>query len=76
MALTRVIRLPRWENHQIEFRAEAYNTFNHPNAGGGTTQDGSTVPGISGNLNGTTFLNKDITYEGGRSLQLWLKYRF
>ncbi len=76
MALTRVIRLPHWENQQLEFRAEAYNTFNHPNAGGGTTQDGSTVPGISGNLNGTTFLNKDITYEGGRSLQLWLKYRF
>ena len=76
MALTRIVRMPHREKHQLEFRAEAFNVFNHPNAGGGTTQDGSTVPGVSGNLNGTTFLNKDITYEGGRSVQLWLKYRF
>lgn len=76
LALERIIRIPRFESNQLEFRAEAYDVFNHPNAGGGTTQDGSNVPGISGNLNGTTFLNKDITYEGGRSLLLWLKYRF
>jgi hypothetical protein len=76
LALMRSIKIPHLEQHQLEFRAEAFNVFNHPNAGGGTTQDGSTVPGLSGNLNGTTFLNKDITFEGGRSVQLWLKYRF
>ena len=77
LALQRIIRIPHLESHQLEFRAEAFNVFNHPNAGGGTTQDGSTVPGVSGNILDTaSFLNKDITYEGGRSLQLWLKYRF
>ena len=76
LALTRIIRLPRWETHQFEFRAEAFDVFNHPNAGGGTTQDGSSVPGISGNIDSPTFMNKDITYEGGRTVQLWLKYRF
>jgi len=80
LALTRIIKLPafrRLENQQLEFRAEAFDVFNHPNAGGGTTQDGSSVPGVSGNIDNTSaFQNKDITYEGGRSLQLWLKYRF
>lgn len=76
MALTRIIKLPRWENHQLEFRAEAFDVFNHPNAGGGTTQDGASVPGISGNIDSPTFMNKDVTYEGGRTVKLWLKYRF
>ncbi len=76
LALTRIIKLPHFETHQFELRAEAFDVFNHPNAGGGTTQDGSSVPGVSGNLNGPTFMNKDITYEGGRIVQLWLKYRF
>jgi hypothetical protein len=77
MSLTRIIKLPHFENHQFEFRAEAFNVFNHPNAGGGTTQDGNNVPGISGNIDSTaTFMNKDVTYEGGRTMQLWLKYRF
>jgi len=76
LSLTRIVRIPRFENHQLEFKAEAFDVFNHPNAGGGTTQDGSTVPGVSGNIDSTTFMNKDVTYEGGRSIQLWLKYRF
>lgn len=76
MALTRIVRLPHWENHQLEFRAEAFDVFNHPNAGGGTTEDGNSVPGISGNIESPTFMNKSVTYEGGRTMQLWLKYRF
>jgi hypothetical protein len=54
--------------------------FNHPNAGGGASIDGSPVEGgvggISGDINSTTFLNKSVTMVGGRSLQLWLKFRF
>jgi hypothetical protein len=76
LALQRIIRIPRFESHYFEFRAEAYDVFNHPNAGGGTTQDGSDVPGVSGNIDSPVFLNKDVTFEGGRSLLLWLKYRF
>lgn len=76
LALERIIRIPHFESHLFEFRAEAFDVFNHPNAGGGTTQDGSNVPGISGNIDSALFMNKDVTYEGGRSLLLWLKYRF
>lgn len=76
LALQRIIRIPHFESHQFEFRAEAFDVFNHPNAGGGTTQDGSSVPGISGNIDSPLFNNKDVTFEGGRALQLWLKYRF
>ncbi len=76
LALTRIVRLPKWEQQQLEFRAEAFNPFNHANAGGGTSQDGSSVPGVSGNIDSPLFLNKDVTYEGGRSVLLWLKYRF
>jgi len=76
LAITRIIKLPRWETRQFEFRAEAFDVFNHPNAGGGTTQDNSSVPGISGNIDSPTFMNKSVTYEGGRTMQLWLKYRF
>jgi hypothetical protein len=76
MALQRNIRIPGLESQQLEFRAEAFDVFNHANAGGGTTQDGSSVPGISGNIDSANFMNKDITFEGGRSVLLWLKYRF
>ena len=30
MALTKAFRLP-WEGTRLQFRAEAYNAFNHPN---------------------------------------------
>jgi outer membrane receptor protein involved in Fe transport len=76
LSLMRIVRLPRWETHQFEFRADAFDVFNHANAGGGTTQDGSSVPGISGNILSANFMNKSVTYEGGRAVQLWLKYRF
>jgi hypothetical protein len=71
LAVTRIFPLPYREGHQLEFRAEAFNPFNHPNAGGGTS-----IPGVSTNLLDPNFLNVASTYEGGRSLRLWLKYRF
>jgi hypothetical protein len=78
-ALQRNVKLP-WEGHQLEFRAEAYNIFNHPNAGGGSNADGNPIEGgvspISGNIDSALFMNKSVTYVGGRFVQLWLKYRF
>jgi hypothetical protein len=78
-ALQRNVKLPR-EGHQLEFRAEAYNIFNHPNAGGGSNADGNPIEGtvspISGDIDSPVFMNKSVTYVGGRFLQLWLKYRF
>lgn len=75
LSVMRIIKT-RWEGKQFELRADALDVFNHPNAGGGTSQDGSTASSVSGDLLSPTFLNKDITYEGGRALQLWLKFRF
>jgi hypothetical protein len=63
MSLQRNIRIPGTESHQLEFRADAFDVFNHANAGGSITQGGSTVPGISGNIDSPNFMNKDITYK-------------
>jgi hypothetical protein len=71
LAVTRSFHIPHLESHSLEFRAEAFNPFNHPNAGGGNN-----VGGISGDITDPNFLNKDITIEGGRVMRLWLKYRF
>jgi outer membrane receptor protein involved in Fe transport len=65
LAVERIIPLPRWEGHQIELRGEAVNPWNHPN------------PGIiSTDIDDPTFMNKSLSYTGGRSLILWGKYRF
>lgn len=64
-AVERIIPIPHTEHHQLEFRAEGINPFNHPNPGL-----------VSTDLLDSTFLNKDIQYTGGRVLNLWLKYRF
>lgn len=64
-AVERIFPIPHLEHHQLEFRAEGINPFNHPNPGL-----------VSGNILNPGFLNKDIQYTGGRILNLWLKYRF
>jgi len=42
-----------------------FNPFNHANAGD-----------LDGLILDTTFLNKSVTFTGGRSMLLWLRYRF
>jgi hypothetical protein len=65
LGASRFFPIPKLEGHQIEFRAEAFNPFNHANAGN-----------LSGTVNDPNFLNKDVTFVGGRELKLWLFYRF
>jgi len=65
VAAERIFPIPQTEHHQLEFRAEAINPANHPNPGL-----------VSTNLLDPTFFNKDLVYTGGRTLNLWLKYRF
>jgi hypothetical protein len=65
LGASRFFSLPKLEGHRIEFRAEAFNPFNHANAGN-----------LSGSVNDPNFLNKDVTFSGGRELRLWLFYRF
>ncbi len=65
LAVERIFPIPHLEHQQLEFRIEGINPFNHPNPGL-----------VSTNLLDPTFLNKDIVYTGGRTVNLWLKYRF
>jgi hypothetical protein len=57
---------------QLEFRADFLNAFNHMNAGQ------NNIIGYGNLLNpGLGVLGpKYLTLDGGRSIQLWLKYRF
>ncbi len=65
LAASRTFSIPKLEHHTLEFRAEAFNPFNHANAGN-----------LSGTIQSTDFLNKDVTFTGGREMRLWLRYRF
>ena len=64
-AVERIFPIPHLEHHQLEFRAEGINPFNHPNPGL-----------VSTDILDPGFLNRDLQARGGRVLNLWLKYRF
>jgi hypothetical protein len=61
--------MPFAEGHNLEFRADFFNAFNHPNEGVANLL-------FSGDINNTDFLNIDVTRSGGRQVILWLKYTF
>jgi hypothetical protein len=62
---TRIFPIPGHEKHQLEFRGDVANPFNHPNPGL-----------VSTDLNSAAFMNSDLARTGGRSMYLWVKYRF
>lgn len=65
LAVSRIFPIPHFEKQQLEFRAEAFNPFNHPN------------PGLVGtDVNDSSFMNAAVAKTGGRTMNLWLKYRF
>jgi Carboxypeptidase regulatory-like domain/TonB-dependent Receptor Plug Domain len=55
---------------QLEFRADFFNAFNHPNEGV------TNLVGFGNLLNPGVFGNFRSTLGGGRSITLWLKYSF
>jgi hypothetical protein len=61
--------MPYKEGHVVEFRADFFNAFNHPNTGVINLAD-------IGNTLDSNFLNLDHTRSGGRNITLWLKYTF
>jgi hypothetical protein len=66
LSLIKRFKLPG-ESQRVEFRADFINAFNHPNEG---------VTNSNGNLLSPTFGNFDTTRDGGRVINLWLKYQF
>jgi hypothetical protein len=61
--------MPWNEGHQLEFRADFFNAFNHPNDGVKNLAD-------YGNTIDSNFFNVDNTRSGGRNITMWLKYTF
>jgi hypothetical protein len=75
MAVSRRFKIPRLESHSLEFRAEAFNVFNHPNLGlgdsiSGTTQTDTVL------ADGAAFLDNSQSIYGGRQVRLQVKYSF
>jgi hypothetical protein len=79
MALLKSFNMPWSERQRLQFRAEAFNTFNHP-----SFNDPSTDPGAIGSLNtaNNSFSNPGQygvltnTAHSPRQLQLALQYTF
>jgi len=73
-------RMPYRENHQVQFRAEAFNVLNHPNFGGpnGNILAGAAIPGAPANAPHQGFGTINTLAFGipMRQLQLGLKYTF
>lgn len=65
-------KMPFGEGHQLQFRADFLNAFNHFNAGQ------NNIIGYGNLLNpGFGVLGpKSLTLDGGRSIQIWMKYSF
>jgi hypothetical protein len=55
------------ESHELQFRADFFNAFNHANQG---------VVNLNGNVLSPNFLMIANTADGGRSVVLWMKYQF
>jgi hypothetical protein len=60
-----------WERMNLQFRADAFDVFNHPNFGNPNLSVGSTT---FGTITSTRFANGD--YGSARQLQLALKLEF
>lgn len=72
LAVFKNFKMPYAEGHQLQLRADFFNAFNHFNAGQ------NNITGYGNLLNpGAGFLaGNNVTLDGGRAIQLWLKYSF
>jgi hypothetical protein len=78
MALHKQFAMPYNEHHQLQFRVEAFNVFNHPVWGlpNGNIRSGAVFPGAPANAARQGFGVINSTALAMRQLQLGLKYLF
>jgi hypothetical protein len=69
--ITRSFKIPKLENHQLQYHLEFYNLFNHPNEDYGVNTDVTSGSGENG-----TFMDTYQAREGGRQIRMKLEYRF
>jgi len=72
LSVFKTFKMPFAEGHQLQFRADFLNAFNHFNAGQ------NNIVGYGNLLNPGFGVNgpKSLTLDGGRSIQIWMKYTF
>jgi len=72
LSVLKNFKLPFGEGHQLQFRADFLNAFNHFNAGQ------NNIIGYGNLVNpGLGVLGpKNLTLDGGRNIQVWMKYSF
>ena len=72
LSVLKNFKMPFGESHQLQVRADFLNAFNHFNAGQ------NNISGYGDLLSpGFGFLGpKSLTLDGGRSIQVWMKYSF
>ncbi len=72
LSVLKNFKMPFGESHQLQVRADFLNAFNHFNAGQ------NAISGYGDLLSpGFGFLGpKSLTLDGGRSIQVWMKYNF
>jgi hypothetical protein len=72
LSVIKNFKMPYRESHQLQFRADFLNAFNHMNAGQ------NNIVGYGNLLNpGFGVLGpKNLTLDGGRSIVIWMKYSF
>jgi hypothetical protein len=71
-------RMPKLENHRLQFRLETFNTLNHPNWGApnGNILSGAAFAGQPSTNAHQNFGVITTTAQAMRQLQLGLKYTF
>lgn len=72
LSVLKNFKIPVGEGHQLQFRADFLNAFNHFNAGQNNIigYGDLLAPGLG-------FLGpKSLTLDGGRAIQIWMKYTF
>src|SRR6185312_8116562 len=75
LAVSRHIKMPKFESHDLQLRVEVYNLFNHPNSDNTFGLDSNLLDASNDTVNGS-FLNNVFALQGHREVKLMARYSF